>query len=93
MHRLNMNTRSLMQGESTHPVLLSCLPRFLDHMVAYLLMGGDPERWEEKEEEKVNSDGIWAGYGWVRVGGGAGRVTADYQVFPLVACIPRSTVS
>ncbi len=56
-----MNTRSLMQGESTHPVLLSCLPRFLDHMVAYLLMRGDPERWEEEEAGVVRSDGIWAG--------------------------------
>lgn len=28
-------------GESTHPVQLSCLLRFLDHMVAYLLMRGD----------------------------------------------------
>lgn len=56
-----MNTRSLMQGESTHPVLLSCLPRFLDHMVAYLLMRGDPERWEEEVVVVVRSDGIWAG--------------------------------
>lgn len=53
-------------GGSTHPVLLSCLRRFLDHMVAYLLMRGDPERWEEEEEE-VRSDRIWAGW---RVEGG-----------------------
>lgn len=29
------------EGERTHPRLLSCLLRFLDHMVAYLLMRGD----------------------------------------------------
>lgn len=32
------------EGGSTHPMLLSRLLRFLDHMVAYLLMRGDAER-------------------------------------------------
>lgn len=70
IYELNGNTPPLMQeGGSTQPVPLSCLLSLLHHVVEYLLLRSEFERWRVEEARYRGSD---TGKAW---GGG---VTTDF---------------
>ncbi len=85
MQRLNMNTRPLMQGGKHAPCAAFVSPEvWRSHGCIFA--------YERRSREVEGGGG--GGEEWWDLGGvGWGGVTADYQVFPLVACIPPCAVS